>query len=89
MDETADRSTEMTQPIIINLGNQKAGKIKALKKGKGVLWDEVINVVEEVKTKLGEDAAGKVILPVVIIYRTKPKRRRLDKMIFPYLKNLR
>jgi hypothetical protein len=89
MEETAGISTEMTQPIIIDMGKQKTGNLSDLKKGEGKLWDEVLNVVDEVKQMLGEAADGKVIVPVVVIYRKKLKRRRLDKMFMPYFKGLR
>jgi hypothetical protein len=85
MDGNAGESTEMAQPVIINLGSQKKGKIKDLKKGKGELWDEVIEVIEQVKTRLGEESGSKVLVPVVMVYRSKSKRKRLNKM-FPYLK---
>jgi len=89
MEENTGTSTEMTQPVIIDLGKQKQGNLSELKKGEGKLWKEVLNVVEEVKEMLGASADGKVIIPVVVIYRKKLKRRRLDKMILPYLKGLR
>ena len=82
-------TTEMTQPVIVDLGKQKAGKLKALKKGEGELWEEVLDVVEEVKEMLGAEAEGKVLVPVVLLYQEKPKRQRqqrLGKMLFPYMK---
>ena len=82
-------ATEMTQPVIVDLGKQKAGKLKALKKGEGELWEEVLDVVEEVKEMLGAEAEGKVLVPVVLLYQEKPKRQRqqrLGKMLFPYMK---
>jgi hypothetical protein len=86
MDETAESLTEMTQPVIINLGKQKSRDLKDLKKGEGKLWDEVQDVVEEVKEMLGEDASGKVLVPVVMIYQQKPKRQRLNKALFPFIR---
>jgi hypothetical protein len=85
--EVADApSTEMTQPIIIDLGSQKSSNLKELKKGKGKLWEEVLNVVEETKEMLGDEAKGKVIMPVIMIYQKKSRRQSLEKLIFPYLK---
>ena len=78
--------SEMTQPIIIELGTKKSGNIKDLKKGKGKLWEEVLNVVEETRDMLGAEAEGKVLVPVIIIYQKKAKRRGLEKLIFPYVK---
>jgi len=75
-DESVKTTSEMTQPIIIDLGKQKNRALKNLKKGRGKLWDEVLDVVEEVKDTLGTDAEGKVFIPVVMIYHDKPKRKR-------------
>jgi hypothetical protein len=95
MEETVEKmeeenmSTEMTQPVIVDLGSQKTRKLKALKKAKGELWDEVLDVMEEVKESLGADAEGKILVPVVMIYRRKPakgKSLRLNKVLFPLMK---
>ncbi len=85
-EETKESSTEMAQPIIIDLGKQKSSKLKDLKKGKGKLWDEVFDVVDEAREMLGEEADGKVIVPIIVIYEKKPKRSSLDKLIFPLAK---
>ncbi len=83
MDEVEKTTAEVTQPIIIDLGNQRSKFIKELKKGKGKLWDEVQSVLNEVQDMLGEKAEGKVIVPVVMVYQKKAKRQRLDKLMFP------
>ncbi len=84
--EAVETSTEMTQPVIVDLGKKKASTIKDLKNGEGKLWDEVLDVIDEVKDMLGEDANGKVLVPVVMVYE-KSRRRRLDleRMILPLL----
>lgn len=69
-------SVEVTQPIIVDLGKQRPKRIKALKKGEGKLWDEVGQVLEEVKANLGEDADGKVMVPVILVYRKQARRAR-------------
>jgi hypothetical protein len=86
-EETVQTFTEMTQPIVIDLGKQKNRGLKNLKKGKGKLWDEVLDVVEEVKDTLGAEADGKVLVPIVMIYREKPKRKRrnLERILSPLL----
>jgi hypothetical protein len=86
MNESNETPSEMTQPVIIDLGRQKSRDLKDLKKGEGKLWDEVLDIVEEIKDQLGEKAQGKVLFPVVMIYQNKPKRQRLDKLIFPYFR---
>jgi hypothetical protein len=85
-DESVEKPAEMTQPVVIDLGKHKPKRIKELKDGEGKLWDDMLAVVEEVKGMLGEDANGKLIIPVVLIYQRKPKPRRLDRLIFPGFK---
>ncbi|MEP7133411.1 MAG: hypothetical protein ABI904_00620 [Chloroflexota bacterium] len=89
-EETTAASTEMTQPVIIDLGKQRSKSIKALKNGEGELWDEVLEVADEVKEMLGAEAEGKVLIPVIMLYQEKLGRRRLDleKLIFPLLENV-
>ena len=82
-DTTPETDTAMTQPIIVDLGKQKAGKLQALKDGEGELWDEVLDVLEEVKEVLGQEADGKVMVPVVMIYEKKRRVRRLEQVLFP------
>jgi hypothetical protein len=86
-EETISTSTEMTQPVIIDLGKQKRRAVKNLKRGEGKLWDEVLDVVEEIKDLLGTEAEGKVLVPVILIYRERSPRRRLnlDRLLPPVL----
>ncbi len=87
-EETAVTSTEMTQPVIIDLGGQKPRLLRELKKGEGKLWEEVLDVAEEVKEMLGADADGKVFIPIVMLYKEKSGRRLdLDKILFPLLED--
>jgi hypothetical protein len=87
--ETTATSTEMTQPVIIDLGKQRSKLIKELKNGEGELWDEVLEVADEVKEMLGAEADGKVLIPVIMLYQEKAGRRRinLEKLIFPLMDN--
>jgi hypothetical protein len=82
--EVAETSTEMTQPVIIDLGEQKSKAIKELKEGQGKLWDEVFDVIDEVKEMLGKEADGKVLVPVIMLYE-KEQRLDLEKILFPLL----
>jgi hypothetical protein len=86
VEETGEETTQMTQPIIIDLGKKRSKAIKAMKRGEGKLWDEVLDVVEEVKEMLDEDVDGKVIVPVVLVFEKKPKRQRLNKKLFPLMR---
>ena len=86
-EEAVKTSTEMTQPVIIDLGKQRSRKLKDLKQGEGKLWDEVLDVVDEVKEMLGAEADGKVLVPIVLLYQEASGRRRLDldRILFPLL----
>ena len=88
--ETMAVSTEMTQPVIIDLGKQRSKLIKELKNGEGELWEEVLEVADEVKEMLGAEAEGKVLIPVILLYQERPNRRRidLDKLIFPLMETV-
>jgi len=84
--ETVEASTDMTQPVIIDLGAQKSKLIKELKEGQGELWDEVFDVIDEVKEMLGKEADGKVLIPVIMLYEKKQTQRLdLDKILFPLM----
>ena len=71
-EENIKTSTEMTQPIIIDLGKQKNRALTNLKKGNGKLWSEVLDVVEEVKETLGAEADC-TSMPSLILRRFLPK----------------
>ena len=58
-------------------------KLKQLKRGEGELWDEIFDVVAEVKEMLGEEAEGKMLVPIVMLYEKKRKRQRIEKLLFP------
>ncbi len=62
---------EVATPIIINLGKQRRKRIKDLKRSRGVLLEEVLETVAQVNGQLGADGVGKVLVPVVLIYREK------------------
>src|SRR4051812_27649359 len=63
-------------PVIIDLGKEKKGRIKDLKRGRGRLMAEVAAVLSEVRAGLGADADSKQLVPVLLIYKKKGKRRR-------------
>ncbi len=67
-------AAEIVAPVIVSLGKKKKKQIKRLKRGKGGMMDEVMDVVDQVQEQLGDTADGKIIVPVVIIYRKKDRR---------------
>lgn len=83
---TTDTPAEVSRPIIIDLGKQKRKRVKDLKAGTGTLWTEVHTVLDEVKTTLGQDADGKVLVPVVMIYKEREPRTRLRRLLPPIAK---
>jgi hypothetical protein len=67
---------EIVAPIIVSLGKKKKKQIKRLKRGKGGTMDEILDVIDQVQANLGEQAAGKILVPIVVIYRQKQRRLR-------------
>ena len=72
----ATSSVEVTgiAPVIIDLGKVKKKRIKDLKRGRGRLRSEVAEVLSQVQASLGDDAANKQLIPVVLIYKKKNRR---------------
>lgn len=68
--------TQALEPVILDLGKKRRKAIRRLKRGQGSLVEDVHAAVEQVRAGLGEDGKTKEILPVVLIYRRKVKRRR-------------
>lgn len=73
----------LNAPIILDLGKTKRKNINELKQGRGKLVDEVEDALKEVSTSLGEQAEGKQLIPVVIVYKKKARRRRAGGL-FPF-----
>jgi hypothetical protein len=65
-----------TPPIILDLGKKKKRSLKALKRGRGPLMSEVEQSLDEVRIGLGDELAGKQLVPVVLVYKRKSKRQR-------------
>jgi hypothetical protein len=71
-----NEETSALAPLIIDLGKVKPKKIKQLKKSTGPLIAEIEDAIDETLERLGKDADGKEILPVVVIVQKKAKKRR-------------
>lgn len=63
-------------PIILDLGKKKRRAIKDLKRGRGRLMDDVEQTLEEVRESLGAQANDKELVPIVMIYKKKSRRRK-------------
>lgn len=72
-----------TTPIVVDLGKRKRKRIKQLKRGKGPLVDEVHEAVDVVLEQLGPEE-GRVVVPVVLLYLKKPKKRKRRGLFFPF-----
>ena len=63
-------------PVVVDLGSVSRRRLKKFKQGLDAELDaEVRDVVAQVRTRLGELAAAKEFVPVVVIYSRKPKKR--------------
>lgn len=63
-------------PVILELGKASRKNVKELREGRGKLLDDVHDALQEVVSSLGEKAEGKQLVPVVLLYRKKAKKRR-------------
>lgn len=67
--------TERLAPVLVDLGKVKKKEVRQLKEGRGALVGEVQEVLADVRQSLGPEAAGRELVPVVLVYRKKRKRR--------------
>ena len=74
-------AAEHATPVVIDAGKTKRKRIKELKRGTGKLMAEVLEAVDEVGRGLGKEAEGKVLVPVVLIYKKRGGRRG---RLFPF-----
>jgi hypothetical protein len=74
--EPAVRDSNVTAPVVIDVGKTRRSRIKDLKRGRGRLMDEVHEVVEDVRTEMGPAGEGKQFIPIVIVYKRKRRKSR-------------
>jgi len=65
----------LNAPVILDLGKTKGKNIKQLKQGRGKLIGDIDEAMKEVSLSMGSQADGKQLIPVVLLYRKKAKRR--------------
>jgi hypothetical protein len=63
-------------PVVVDLGKVKNKRIKQLKRGEGPLLEELDDVVAAIEEELADEIGDRAVLPVVVLYRKKEKRRR-------------
>lgn len=71
--------SEVTLPIVIDLGRVKKKRVRELKRAEGPLLDDVDDAVEHVRARLGDEADGKTFVPVVLVYRKKRKKKKKNR----------
>jgi len=67
--------------VIVNAGKAKRSAVRKLQNGQGPLVDEIQTAIRTTVEAMGEEAAGKEVLPVVVIYKVK---RRGARRRFPF-----
>lgn len=80
---TLNREPVINAPVILDLGKASRKKIRQLREGHGELVDEVQSAMHEVTASLGAQVEGKQLVPVVLIYRKKSRRRKGAGRMFP------
>jgi eukaryotic-like serine/threonine-protein kinase len=81
MAQAAD-STGDVPPIIIDVGKVKRRDLRDFREGHGTLAQEVTTALEETRKSLSPEAAKKELVPVVLVYRKRQRRRK--KGSFPF-----
>jgi hypothetical protein len=72
----AEPTTAVQTPtVIIDLGKVKKKQVTELKQGRGDLATEVQEVLAETRARLGPELATKELVPVVVVYRRKRRRK--------------
>ena len=82
--EVTEIEVEVVTPIVIDLGKTRRKQIKRLKAGQGKLADEIVDVLDEVIEGLGEELAGKALVPIVMVYEKKPKKYKGRRVTLPF-----
>lgn len=80
MGKTKDHLTKT--PIIVDLGKVPNKNLRKLKEGRGKLMDELRTTLDEVVKEMGKDLDGKEILPVVLVYGRKRKKKKAKLISF-------
>jgi hypothetical protein len=73
--QSATRGGEDVRPVLIELGKVKRKTLRQFRRGRGSLVADVQQALTEVRQGLGAEAAGKELVPIVLVYRRKEGRR--------------
>lgn len=66
---------ESLTPVLIDLGKVKGKTVRRFKEGRGPLVGEIQQVLADVRQSLGPETGGRDLVPIVLVYRKKRKRR--------------
>lgn len=66
----------MNAPIILEVGKTKKRNIRDMERGQGKIMADLQEAMVEVTATLGADADAKQLVPVVLVYRRKGKKRK-------------
>jgi hypothetical protein len=58
----------ITPPIVVDLETVREVDVDLLRSGTGALIDDVREVMRQVRTSAGPERAGRVFVPVVVVY---------------------
>ena len=65
----------LNAPVILELGKASRKAVRQLREGRGKMLDDVQDAMKEVTASLGEQAEGKHLIPVVLVYRQRRRRK--------------
>ena len=80
---TQRSGTEEAPPILVDLGKISGKVVRQFRQGRGRLVDEVHQILAESRKNLGAETAAKELVPIVLVYQKKRKRRKGGKL-FPF-----
>ena len=76
MVKDSNEPSKVGTPVIIDLGRKNRKRVRELKKGEGIYQSEVLPTIDEVIAGLPAEDKGKAVVPVVVIYEKKPRRKK-------------
>jgi hypothetical protein len=80
-DKDKDKTSAHAIPVIVDLGSRRKKLINDLKDGRGKLLLEIDLAVEQARAVLPDSDKNKILVPVVVLYREKRKKRRYDDLV--------
>ncbi|HEX8136698.1 MAG TPA: hypothetical protein VF544_03820 [Pyrinomonadaceae bacterium] len=79
----AEPLQDVPAPVIVDLGSRSKKSINRLKNGEGKLMTEVALAIDQARASLPDEDKDKQIIPVLIIYKQK-RRKRSGSGLLPF-----